>query len=328
MKTIVIDMMGSDLGSKATVEGIKLFLSRHQDIHLIAVGKKEELTDLPTEVEVIDAKDVVAMEAGAMEVMRNKESSMMIAINTFLERQADGLVSAGSTGGFLSASTLKLKLIPGIDRAALMTPFPTVKKGKKVVVLDIGANVENTAHQLVQFAEMGALFSKLIYETKVPKVYLISNGIEEKKGTPEIVEAHKILKESQFEGFMGNVEGREALNGEADVLVSPGFAGNIFLKSSEGIFTIMNKMIKSSFKRNVFSKIGYLLSKKGFDEIKTTFDYKTVGGAMLLGVNGVVVKAHGSSDGFSFSYGIEVAYKMTKANIIQRFKEAFISEKD
>jgi glycerol-3-phosphate acyltransferase PlsX len=168
---------------------------------------------------------------------------------------------------------------------------------------------------------MGSIFAKGIYGIETPKVYLLSNGAEEKKGTPELKEAHQTLKNSNYPGFMGNVEAREALNGEADVIVSGGFAGNIFLKGSEGIFVLMNNMIKRAFKRNIFTKIGYLLSKKGFEDMKTSLNYKTYGGAMLLGVNGVVVKAHGSSDGFSFSYALEVALKMAEADVVSLIRQ-------
>ncbi len=323
MKTIVVDMMGSDHGVTATIDGVYQFLKRNHDVKLILVGDEKALAPLSDVATIIPSTDIVPMEAGAMDVMRLKQSSMLVAINTMLEHQADAIVSAGSTGGFLSATTLKLKLIPGVERAALMSPFPTAIRGKKAVVLDIGANNENTPSQIVQFAKMGSIFAKTIYGLESPKIYLLSNGAEEKKGTPELKEAHQMLKAENYPGFKGNVEAREALNGEADVIVSGGFAGNIFLKGSEGIFVLMNNLIKRAFKRNVLTKIGYILSKKGFDDLKTSLNYKTYGGAMLLGVNGVVVKAHGSSDGFSFSYALEVALKMAEANVVTHLAEGF-----
>ena len=141
MKTLVVDMMGSDNGSPATVEGVQIFLKRHPEAKIIAVGKIEELKALEKTCELIDARDIVPMEAGAMEVMRLRNSSMMVAINTFLDKRADGLVGAGGTGAFLSASTLKLKLIEGVERAALMSPFPTAIKGKKVTILEYAAHL-------------------------------------------------------------------------------------------------------------------------------------------------------------------------------------------
>lgn len=317
---MVIDCMGSDNGSKATTEGILTFLKTHKDVEIIAVGRKEELSSLEGICEIVDAPDVVPMDVNAFDVLRMRKSSMVVALNTFLDRNADAIVSAGSTGGFLTSATIKLKLIPGVERAALVSPFPTMIKGKKCVVLDIGANNDNTPSQIVQFAKMGTIYTKAVFGLEQPRVYLLSNGTEEEKGSPEIKEAHKILKESNFPGFMGNIEGREALNGDVDVLVTGGFPGNVFLKTAEGVFSMMNTMIKRAFKRNVFSKIGYLLTHKGINDIKETFDYKSVGGSMLLGVNGVVVKAHGNSEAYGFSCAMNVAYKMAKADIVYEMK--------
>ena len=192
-----------------------------------------------------------------MDVMRMRSSSLMVAIQTMKDRGLDAVVSAGSTGGFLTAATIKLKLIEGVQRAALVSPFPTKIKGKKVTILDIGANNENNAEQLVQFAILGSIYANKIFDIEEPKIYLLSNGVEEEKGAPEVKEAHQLLKQRNIKGFMGNVEAREALDGRADVIVTGGFAGNIFLKSVEGIASMMSGMIKKAFKRNVFSGLGY-----------------------------------------------------------------------
>lgn len=320
---MVIDTMGSDNGTKATVPGIIAFLDKHKDVEIYAVGKKEELEELAKfdNVKIVDARDVVPMEAGALDVMRRKDSSMLVAINTFLDINADAIVSAGSTGGFLSATTLKLKLIDGVERAALVTPFPTKIKGKKVTVLDIGANNENTPAQLVQFAKLGNIYVQKLFNVKEPKIYLLSNGAEEGKGSPVVKGAYKLLKEENMPGFKGNIEARYALDGEADVIVTGGFDGNIFLKGVEGVASMMGHMMKAAFKRNIFSMIGYLFARKGFKEIQGTLDYKSTGGAMLLGVNGVVVKGHGNSDAYSFSCAMDVAYRMATSHIVEHIKE-------
>lgn len=323
MIKMIVDTMGSDNGSEATVGGILRFLETHKDVEIIAVGKKEELSRLEGLCEIIDAREVVPMEAGALEVMRLKDSSMLVALKKMKEVNADAIVSAGSTGGFLSAATLILRLIDGVERAALVTAFPTAIKGKKVTILDIGASNENTASQLVQFAKMGKIYSQSVYGTNYPNIYLLSNGAEDGKGSPESKEALKILRNMNMEGFKGNIEARYALSGDADVIVTGGFAGNIFLKGTEGVAGLMNGLIKKAFKRNVFSKIGYLLAKKGFKEMKETMDYKSVGGAMLLGVNGVVVKGHGSSDAYSFFSAMNVAYKMAEQKVVEKMKEGF-----
>ena len=321
MFKIVVDAMGGDNGSSIVVEATKKFLEDNKDVEITLVGKKEELSSLEGKCRIIDAPDIVPMEAGALEVMRLKNSSMMVAIKTLKDEGLDAVVSCGSTGGFLSAATINLKMIPGVKRAALVAPFPTAIKGKNVVILDIGANNENSPEELVQFALMGKLYSQSVYGIEKPSVNLLSNGVEEGKGAPEVKEAYKLLKESKFEGFKGNVEARYALNGEADVVVADGFSGNIFLKSSEGIAKIMSSMIKKAFKRNLWSKLGYLHVRKGMKEMSETLDYKKTGGAMLLGINGNVVKAHGSSDAEAFYHALLVAKKLAEKDVVNQIKQ-------
>ena len=321
MIRIVVDAMGGDLGSTVIVDAVKNFLKDNNDVQITIVGKKEELSSLENIARVVDARDIVPMQAGALEVMRLKDSSMMKAIKIMKDEQLDAVVSCGSTGGFLSAATINLKMIPGVKRAALVAPFPTQIKGKNVVILDIGANNENSAEELCQFALMGRLYSKAVYNIETPNVYLLSNGAEEGKGAPEVKEAYKMLEKMRFEGFSGNIEARYALNGDADVVVADGFTGNVFLKASEGIAKMMSGMIKKAFKRNLWSKIGYLHVRKGIKEMSETMDYKSTGGAMLLGVNGNVVKAHGSSDARSFYCALRVAKKLAENDIVNKIKQ-------
>lgn len=321
MIKIVVDAMGGDNGSSIIVEAIEKFLKDNNDVEITVAGKKEELSALEGKCRILDARDIVPMEAGALEVMRLKNSSMMVAIKTMKDEGLDAVVSCGSTGGFLSAATINLKMIPGVKRAALVAPFPTKIKGKYVVILDIGANNENSPEELVQFALMGKLYAESVYGVEKPKVYLLSNGAEEGKGAPEVKEAYKLLKESNFEGFSGNIEARYALNGDADVVVADGFTGNIFLKSSEGIAKIMSGMIKAAFKKNLWSKLGYLHVRKGMKEMTETLDYKNTGGAMLLGINGNVVKAHGSSDANAFYHALRVAKKLAEKDIVNCIKK-------
>ena len=321
MIRIVVDAMGGDLGSAIVVEAITKFLKDNNDVEITAVGKKEELSSLEGLCRILDARDIVPMEAGALEVMRLKNSSMMVAIKTMKDEQLDAVVSCGSTGGFLSAATINLKMIPGVKRAALVAPFPTQIKGKNVVILDIGANNENSADELCQFALMGKLYSQCVYNVETPKVYLLSNGAEAGKGAPEVKEAYKLLSESKFEGFSGNMEARYALSVDADVVVADGFTGNVFLKASEGVAKMMSGMIKKAFKRNLWSKLGYLHVRKGMKEMSETMDYKSTGGAMLLGVNGNVVKAHGSSDAWSFYCALRVAKKLAENDVVNKIKK-------
>ena len=322
-KTLILDMMGADKGPDELIAGVKLFLARNPgEYHLVAVGKQEELQLLKGIADIIDARDVVPMEAGARDVLRLKDSSMLKAIDLYDSLNADAMISCGGTGAYLTLATLKLKLIPGVERAALIVPMPNAI-GKITNVLDIGASNENTAEHLVQFAEMGRLFNQAVYGNKEPRVYVMANGTEDKKGSPESKKALEILKARNFPGLKGNIEGRESLSGIADVIVTDGFTGNVYLKTTEGVFKIMSNEIKKIFKRNFFSKLGYLLSKKGVKTMQHRWDYRTTGGSMLLGLNGVIVKAHGSSDALAFSYAIEVGKKLAEANIVDAMKKGF-----
>jgi len=323
MITLVLDMMGGDLGSSATCAGALDFLSENNDCKLICVGKIEETDSLKENknITLIDARDIVPMEAGVLEVMRLKDSSMMKAIDTLINEHADGIVSCGGTGAYLSATTLKLKKIPGVIRPALVSPFPSKIQGKQVVILDIGASNENSKEELAQFALMGKLYAQNVFNNVSPNVYLLSNGTEEGKGSPLVKETYELLKDKDY--FKGNIEAREALNGSADVIVCDGFTGNIFLKACEGIAKMMSGMIKEAFKKNVSTKIGYVFAKKGFDEMKTKMDYKSTGGAMLLGINSAVVKAHGSSDAYSFKCALRVAYKLAKNDLVNKMRDGF-----
>lgn len=323
---IAVDAMGGDNGSKPVVEAIKEFKKTYPNDEIVVFGKKEELEELKDICRIEDAPEVVPMTAGALEVIRMRNSSMCKAINTMKEENFDAVVSAGSTGGFLSAATIILKTIPGVKRSALVTAFPTKIKGKKVTILDVGANNENSPEELVQFAKMGKAYSEALFENKDPKTYLLSNGSESHKGSPLVKEAHKLLKESNFPGFMGNMEARDILNGEADIIVADGFSGNVLLKGMEGIAKMMSSMIKANFKKNLWTKLGYLHVRGGFKNMSETMDYKSVGGAMLLGINGVVVKAHGNSDAYSFKNAMRVAHQMVEFNVINKIKESLINE--
>ena len=320
MIKIAIDAMGSDKGSPIVVEAVKNFINDYKDVELTVFGKKEELAELEGLVKVVDCRDVMGMEDGALQIMRRKETSMIKAIEAAKNEDLDGVVSAGSTGAFLTASTIYLKLIEGLQRAALVSPFPTAGE-KSVIILDIGANNENTPEHLVQFAQMGKVFSKVYNNVMEPRVYLLSNGAEEKKGSPVVKEAHQLLKNSNFEGFKGNIEARYVLSGEADVVVCNGFDGNVVLKGTEGTAKLMTTLLKNAFKKNIFTKIGYLFAKSGIKEMQEKMDYKRYGGAMLLGVNKVVVKGHGSSDARAFYHAIRVTYELIKKDMITKIKE-------
>ena len=319
---IAVDAMGGDNGSAPVVEAIKEFKKLYPKDEIVVFGKREELSELSSICRIVDAPEIVPMAAGALEVIRMKNSSMCKAINAMKEEGLDAIVSCGSTGGFLSAATIVLKMIPGVKRAALVTAFPTKVKGKKVVVLDVGANNENSAEELVQFAYMGKAYHQALFNSQKPRTYLLSNGSESHKGSPLVKETYELLFSHNFEGFKGNMEARDVLTGEADILVADGFSGNVLLKGMEGVAKMMGGMIKDNFKKNLWTKLGYLHVKKGFQNMSETMDYKSVGGAMLVGINGVVIKAHGNSDAYSFKNAMKVAHQMVENNVVNKIKES------
>lgn len=320
---IVIDMMGSDKGTSVTVPAVRQFKTNHPDVELFVVGKVSELDALKDIATIIEANDVIQMDAGPMEFMRARQSSMHVAFDTYLKVEADAIISAGSTGGLLSGATLKLKLIPGVERAAILSPFPTKIKGNYVTILDIGANIENNALQLIQFAKMGRLYTQKVFGKEEPRVYLLSNGTEENKGSHLVKETHKLMKDMAFPGFKGNMEAKEVLNGEADVIVTDGYTGNVLLKSIEGTAKLMSGMLGDAFRKSFITKLGYLFAKSGIKEMRERMDYKNTGGAMFAGINGLVIKAHGSSDVKGFTSALEVAYKMADKKVVALLREGF-----
>lgn len=321
---VVIDMMGGDNSTIVTVPATKAFLEKHKDLELFLVGDPSLLEEFKTysNVKVVESKTIVKMDADPLTAIRDKESSLMVAISTYLENKCDALISAGSTAALLTAATLKIKRIPGIVRPCLVTSFPTMKTNKKFVCCDLGANNTCTKEELVQFAIMGNIYYKTIYgDSESPRVYLLNNGTEEEKGTDLNKETYQLLKTCEKINFMGNMEARDPLKGELEVLVCDGYSGNIFLKTMEGTAKSMSSMIKDVFKKNLISKISYLFVRKGISEMKEKMDYKNVGGALLCGVNGIVIKAHGSSDTRCFLSALDNAYKLVNNHMVEQIKE-------
>lgn len=329
MVKIAIDMMGSDDGPKVLSESVIHYLKDNADVSVLLFGNQDELTPLFKDCPYLDrisienTTSVIPMEIKPLDFLRAKSSSMYQAINAVKEGKADAVLTAGSTGGFVTGSTILLRTVEGVYRAGLCSPFPTQKMGVPTVILDIGANNYDTAEEVYQFGIMGRLYSQCVLDVKNPSVYILSNGTEEGKGTDEIVGAYKLMKERNLPGFKGNVEARNSLDGTHDVIVTSGYAGNIFLKAVEGTAKMMNDMIKESFKMNLLTKIGYLFASKGFKRMKKTMDYRRFGGAILLGIDGVCVKAHGNSNEYAFYQAIGVCKKMVEVKIVDKMKDVF-----
>lgn len=326
MINLAIDAMGGDLGSKIVVEAILDYLKEHNDVCFYVVGKKEELTELEGKVNIIDARDVMQMEDGALTILRKKETSMNKAIELVASGICDGIVSSGSTGAFLTLATLKVKLIPGVKRAALGTFMPTLIENKYTLLLDCGASNENSADQIAQFAEIGECVYRNVYKKDDVNVYLLSNGAEEHKGSPEGKEAYQILKEKKYSWFKGNMESKSWLDGSVDVLATSGYAGNVLLKSIEGTAAMMTTILKESLYMNLRTKIGAKIVYPALKKMKQRVDPSKGGGACLMGINKVCVKAHGNSNARGFKTAIEYAISMINSPMIESLKEKYGTE--
>ena len=319
MIKIAIDSMGSDEGPEVLSEGVLDYLKDNKDVSFRIFGDEQILNGIYAgvdRVEVVGTTEVVPMECKPLDFLRHRDSSMYKAIQAVKAKDCDAVVTAGSTGGFVAGCTILLRNIPGVPRAGLCAPFPTYKKGKAALIIDIGANNVNTGNDLYCFAKMAYIYSQYILKNDNPSTYVISNGTEEGKGTEEIVEAYNLLKENNFPGFKGNAEARNVLDGEHDIIVCPGFVGNVLLKSTEGVASLMNQMIKDAFKKNPLTMLGYLFANGGFKDMKKTMDYRKYGGAMLLGINGCAVKAHGNSNAYAFYNALDVSYNMAKVDLV------------
>ena len=330
---IILDAMGGDNAPEAPVlgaiEAAKAWGSQITLVgrgeEILAVMKKNGIETLPDGMEIAHADDVVDMHDDPANVVRKrKNSSMIVGLKMLSEGQGDAFVSAGSTGALLSGATLVVKRVKGIRRAAMGPAMPN-KAGGKTVICDCGANAECSAEFLLQFGMVGTLFAKKNLGVENPRVGLLNIGTEDSKGTPLQKEAYALLTDAHNKGlinFIGNVEGREVLLGGVDVVVCDGFSGNVLLKTIEGTAMFMGSLLKRMFKKNIFSKIGYLLCKSGVGDLMKMMDYREIGGTQFLGIKKAVIKAHGSSDALAFRNAIRQAEEAAKADFSAELEES------
>ncbi|AYF54776.1 phosphate acyltransferase PlsX [Clostridium botulinum C] len=322
---IVVDGMGGDYSPHVVVKGCIEAVKEYNNIDIIITGPKELISDELSKYEynknkitILDAKDIITNnEHPVMAIRRKKESSIYKALELVKKGEADAVISAGSTGAFLAGATLVIGRIKGVNRPALAPIMPG--KNGPFMIIDCGANAECKPNNLVQFAQMGEVYFENILKINNPTIGLVNIGSEEEKGNELTKEAHKLLKEKDF-NFIGNVEPRDIPTGNTNVLVCDGFVGNTILKMYEGvastIFSTLKEEIMSSFR----TKIGGLLLKPVFNKFKKDYDYKEYGGAAFLGVEGICIKAHGSSDARAFKNAIKQAINFYDNKIIEKIK--------
>ena len=337
---IILDAMGGDHAPEAPVLGA-IEAAKTWGTQITLVGRGEEILEvmrkngienLPEGMEIANADDVVDMHDDPGSVIhKRKNSSMVIGLKMLSEGQGDAFVSAGSTGALLTGATLIVKRVKGIRRAAMGPAFPN-KAGGKTVICDCGANAECTPEFLLQFGIVGSSYAKNLLGVENPKVGLLNIGTEDSKGTQLQKDAYALLTKAAENGlihFVGNVEARDVPLGAVDVVVCDGFSGNVLLKSIEGTAMYMGSLMKHKiFKRNIFSMLGYLLCKKGVNEVMSLLDYRTIGGTQFLGIKKPVIKAHGSSDALAFRNAIRQAEEATKADFCAELEQALAMIKE
>ena len=320
---IVVDVMGGDHGCEVVIAGVKSALAADTRISaLYLVGRREDIepalkaTGLAdSRVEVVHASEVMTMEDKPTAALRKKKDcSMLRAIEMVGDGKADAAISLGNTGGILATATLKLRPIEGVERAGIATVMPT--PNSEFVLLDAGANVDSKPIHLAQYAVMGSVYSRAILGKEKPRVGLLSVGTEETKGNELTLEAYKLCKHLDI-NFIGNVEGYDLFAERVDVVICDGFVGNVVLKTSESLAVAMVGMLKRELTANPVRKMGAMLAQEGLRALKRRMDPEAYGGAPLLGLNGTVMKAHGSARERSIMNAIRITLETIQHQITQ-----------
>lgn len=324
---IALDAMGSDRAPRPEIEGA-IQAARHHGVNVLLVGPEPQLrgeldrhlsaAGLP--IEIVHASEVITMEDKAAQAVRSKrDSSMRVGLRLVCEGRADGFVTAGNTGAAMATAKMVLGTLPGLDRPALAAVFPTAL-GTAAILLDVGANVDCSPENLEQFAVMGDIYFRSIFGTRRPRIGLLSIGEEESKGNDLTRQAFQLLKQLPL-NFVGNVEGRDLYNGQVDVIVADGFVGNVALKVSEGVAHLVRAILKESLRATITRQVGYLLSRSAFTDFKKRLDYSEYGGAPLLGVKGVCIVSHGSSNANAIKNAVRVASEFAQNGVNQKIEQ-------
>ncbi len=327
---IIIDAYGGDHSPQQIVTGAIEAINAQNGFDIVLVGKEDginailqDLTYDKTRVFIENATEVIGCDESPTEAIRvKKDSSIVKSVKILKEDEnAKAFVSAGSTGAVLTASVILSRRIKGVIRPALAPLLPNLAGGQ-TMLLDCGANVDCKANWLVQFAVMGSTYMKEVCGIKNPRVALLSNGTEDEKGCALSLETFALLKDDKRINFVGNMEAREILSGEYDVVVADGFSGNVALKSIEGAVNVILTNLKAEIKASKSAKIGYLFMRKAFKKLKNKIDYNKRGGAVLLGMEKTVVKAHGSSKAEAFKNAVLQAYNNSAVNVTGKIEQA------
>ncbi len=325
MTTIAVDCMGGDHGPSVTLVACRSFLSHHPDAKLILVGLPEKLAGFSDpRATVVGASEVVGMDDPVeVALRRKKDSSMRVAVRLVKDGAAQAAVSAGNTGALMAISRYLLKTIDGIDRPAIATQLPNAKGGA-TTVLDLGANVDCSAEHLLQFAFMGSALVSALKDEGNPSVGLLNIGEEVIKGNDVIKRAGELLRAADAAGdlrFFGNVEGNDIFKGTVDIVVCDGFVGNVALKTTEGVATMIGDFLRAEFSRSLWTRIAALIAYPVLVAFKRRMDHRRYNGAALLGLRGLVFKSHGAADPIGFEHALARAYDAARHQLLERVQD-------
>ena len=332
MIKIAVDAMGGDFAPEQMVKGVNIAIKNNKDLHVNLYGKEEEIykyLEKNDRVTVINANDKLDMgeKDPVSTIRRNKELSMVKAFQAVHDKECAGAVTAGPTQGAVVAAHLIVRRMKGMKRVALCPQLPNVF-GKSRIMLDVGANTEIRPEHILQHAQYATVFYRETRGVEKPLVGLINIGTEPGKGRDQEKEVFKLLEEDPTINFYGNVEPKDVLTTECDILITDGFSGNLVMKTIEGTAKAVGTILKQEIKKSFSSKIGYLFMRKTFKNFKSTLNSEEVGGAVVFGVDGVVVKAHGNSSEYAFSKAIELCVKTVKGNVVEIMKEKLVVTED
>ncbi|MFN6559833.1 MAG: phosphate acyltransferase PlsX [Nostoc sp. ChiSLP01] len=331
---IAIDAMGGDRAPGEIVAGA-LRAREELGVDILLVGDPQQIeAALPPktnlgQVEIVTAQEAIAMDEEPLNAVRRKRNaSINVAMDLVKQQQADAVFSAGHSGAAMASALLRLGRLPGVDRPAIGTVFPTIVAGKPVLVLDVGANVDCRPKFLEQFAVMGSAYSRYVLGTNEPKVGLLNIGEEDSKGNDAAVRAHQLLRENSQINFIGNAEGRDVLSGRFDVIVCDGFVGNVLLKFAEAVGEVILQILREELPQGLHGQIGSALLKPNLKRIKQRMDHAEHGGALLLGVAGVCLIGHGSSQAPSIFNAIRMAKEAVDNQVLQRIQSQYTLERE
>ncbi|AAT75587.1 fatty acid/phospholipid synthesis protein [Mesoplasma florum L1] len=328
MYKIAFDVMGSDNGSAVAIEAASRFIKSRKDLYLVFVGDEDQIkTSLEkfpideSRFEILATKEFIDMNGSIMDIRRKKDSSMVRALETLKDKKVDAMITGGNSAAFIAGSHFILGELNGISRPGFMPTLPTAVSNKLTLLLDVGANLEADIEDIIGYAKMANIYAKNVLKIENPLIAQLNIGEEKSKGTLLQKEIYKELESDENINFFGNLESRDILAGKVDIIVTDGYTGNMCLKAFEGASKILMTEIKSQLYKTIFTKLKALTLKKSFDNVSKKFDYKNHSGAILLGVEGIAFKAHGSSDVKSFEATLRMTCDAVENDVLNKIKK-------